>query len=55
MSLSDASSQVPLISLQSAEESGEGLAELNKACQQHGFFLLADHGLDAAIDAMWAA
>lgn len=55
MSLSDASSQVPLISLQSAEESGEGLAELNKACQQHGFFLLADHGLDGAIDAMWAA
>lgn len=55
MSLSDASSQVPLISLQSAEESGEGLAELSKACQQHGFFLLTDHGLDGAIDAMWAA
>lgn len=55
MSLSDASSQVPLISLQFAEESGEGLVELNKACQQHGFFLLTDHGLDGAIDAMWTA
>ena len=46
---------VPTLDLANAEATGEGLAALDEACRNHGFFLLQNHGLDRAIEAMWQA
>jgi isopenicillin N synthase-like dioxygenase len=46
---------IPTINLQQIEVTGEGLSELDAACREHGFFLLSHHGLDKAINSMWAA
>ncbi len=43
---------VPVIDLPAAEE-GQGLSELDAACRDHGFFLLANHDADQAISDMW--
>jgi len=48
-------SLVPKIDLQLAEQTGEGLSELDTACRKHGFFLLTNHELDAVIATMWEA
>lgn len=37
-----------------ADPSSTSLAALDAACQDHGFFLLVGHGLDALIDDTWA-
>lgn len=42
---------VPTVSLTSPDASD--LAALDRACADHGFFLLRDHGIDAEIEAMW--
>ena len=47
--------QVPTIDLQAAESDVDVLVPLDEACRDHGFFLLRNHGMDDAIDAMWAA
>jgi len=46
---------IPTINLKHIEATGEGLSELDAACREHGFFLLSHHGLDEAINSMWAA
>jgi len=46
---------VPTLDLANAEATGEGLAALDEACRNHGFFLLQNHGLDREIEAMWQA
>ncbi len=46
---------VPTLDLAKAEATGDGLAALDKACRNHGFFLLQNHGLDREIEAMWQA
>ena len=46
---------MPTLDLANAEATGEGLAALDEACRNHGFFLLQNHGLDRAIEAMWQA
>ena len=46
---------VPTLNLANAEATGEGLQALDKACRNHGFFLLQNHGLDREIEAMWQA
>jgi isopenicillin N synthase-like dioxygenase len=48
---------VPTISIEQYRQgtlSKESLQQLEKACRDHGFFLLTDHGLDDLISAMWA-
>lgn len=45
--------QVPTIDLQAAENDVDVLVPLDEACRDHGFFLLKNHGMDDAIDAMW--
>ncbi|MDG2025650.1 MAG: 2OG-Fe(II) oxygenase family protein [Acidimicrobiales bacterium] len=44
---------VPTVDL--ADPSATSLAALDAACSDHGFFLLAGHGLDDLIDRTWAA
>ena len=47
---------VPVISLsQQTDPVAPDLSTLRKACCDHGFFLLRDHGMDDAIDQMWQA
>ena len=46
---------VPTLDLANAEATGEGLAALDEACRNHGFFLLQNHSLDREIEAMWQA
>ena len=46
---------VPTIDLEAAEHDDEVLVPLDRACRDHGFFLLRNHGMDSAIDAMWQA
>lgn len=48
-------SAVPTINLLLAEHDATERARLDAACRDHGFFLLADHGIQAEIDAMWEA
>ena len=43
---------VPVVDLVAAER-GEGLEALDAACRDHGFFLLSNHGMTAAIEEMW--
>ncbi len=47
--------QVPLIDLAAAEQDTSMLKPLDAACRDHGFFLLNNHGMDAAIEQMWQA
>ena len=44
--------QVPVIDI-SREHTFDTLVELDRACRDHGFFLLTGHGHDATIDRMW--
>lgn len=46
---------VPVIDLLRAEADAEERARLDSACRDHGFFLLANHGIQPQIDAMWEA
>lgn len=43
---------VPIVDL--ADVRGTSLDALDRACRDHGFFLLAGHGLDATIEETWA-
>ncbi len=43
---------VPTIDI--SNPSATELSELDQACRDHGFFLLAGHGLDTLIDRMWS-
>ena len=45
---------VPTIDLAAAER-GIGLEPLDRACRDHGFFLLKNHGMDECIRQMWEA
>lgn len=45
---------VPVIDLEAAEAGRFSLEALDKACRDHGFFLLKNHGMDAAIEQMWS-
>ena len=45
---------IPTINLEEAESPGSDLSRLDAACREHGFFLLSHHGLESAIEAMWA-
>jgi len=47
--------QVPVIDLEKAETDLSVLEPLDRACRDHGFFLLRNHGMDEAIDRMWQA
>ncbi len=47
--------QVPVIDLELAERDADVLVPLDRACRDHGFFLLRNHGMQTAIDRMWAA
>jgi len=42
---------VPTIDLSAVTD--DGLAVIDRACRDHGFFLLSGHGLDAVIDDTW--
>ena len=42
---------VPVIDI--SQPSSSDLSELDRACRDHGFFLIAGHGLDALIDRTW--
>ena len=46
---------VPTIDLEKAEADACLLEPLDKACRDHGFFLLKNHGIQSAIGDMWAA
>ena len=46
---------VPTIDLKAAEKDVTALKPLDAACRDHGFFLLRNHGMDAAIEQMWRA
>lgn len=46
---------VPVVDLQTASDDEAQLSRLDKACRDHGFFLLTNHGITAEIDAMWQA
>ncbi len=46
---------VPTIDLRAAEQDVSVLEPLDKACRDHGFFLLKNHGMDHAIAGMWRA
>ncbi len=46
---------VPTIDLKAAEKDVTVLRPLDAACRDHGFFLLRNHGMDAAIEQMWRA
>jgi isopenicillin N synthase-like dioxygenase len=46
---------VPTIDLEAAEKDVTVLEPLDAACRDHGFFLLRNHGMDAAIEEMWCA
>ena len=46
---------VPTIDLKAAEKDVTALTPLDAACRDHGFFLLSNHGMDAAIEQMWSA
>jgi len=46
---------VPTIDLEAAEKDVTVLEPLDAACRDHGFFLLRNHGMDAAIEGMWCA
>jgi isopenicillin N synthase-like dioxygenase len=46
---------VPTIDLKAAEKDVTVLTPLDAACRDHGFFLLSNHGMDAAIELMWSA
>ena len=46
---------VPTIDLLLAEQDASERAKLDAACRDHGFFLLANHGIQREIDAMWQA
>lgn len=48
-------SAVPTISLRDGISDAATLARLDAACRDHGFFLLTDHGMGAAIEDMWSA
>jgi isopenicillin N synthase-like dioxygenase len=53
--INSAEDLVPIIDLQAAERDASVLVPLDKACRDHGFFLLKNHGMDDAINAMWQA
>lgn len=44
---------VPVVDLSRPDATSR--AEVDRACRDHGFFLVAGHGLDAVIDATWEA
>ena len=46
---------VPTIDLLLAEQDATERLRLDAACRDHGFFLLANHGMQPEIDAMWNA
>lgn len=46
---------VPTIDLLLAENDAAERSRLDAACRDHGFFLLANHGIQPQIDAMWLA
>ena len=46
---------VPAIDLNTARDDPGALASLDAACRDHGFFILTNHGIDSAIEAMWEA
>ncbi|XOV89113.1 MAG: isopenicillin N synthase family dioxygenase [Pseudomonadota bacterium] len=46
---------VPTVDLDAAERDPSLLVPLDRACRDHGFFLLRNHGMAAEIEAMWQA
>jgi len=46
---------VPTIDLLLAQDNAAERLRLDAACRDHGFFLLANHGIQPEIDAMWQA
>ena len=45
--------KVPTIDLEKAKDDPSQLKSLDKACRDHGFFLLKNHGMQEEIDDMW--
>ena len=48
-------SHVPTIDFALAKTDPDQLEQLDSACRDHGFFLLKNHGIQSAINAMWKA
>lgn len=46
---------VPTIDISVPTALGEQLPALDRACREHGLFLLAGHGLDDVVDRTWDA
>ena len=46
---------VPTIDLAASEATGQDLEALDRACRDHGFFLMNNHGMQTAIQDMWRA
>jgi isopenicillin N synthase-like dioxygenase len=50
--------EVPIVDLSDpalSEPSADGLSALDRACRDHGFFLIVGHGHDAVVSRMWAS
>ena len=45
--------KVPTVDLEIAKDDPSQLKSLDKACRDHGFFLLKNHGMQEEIDDMW--
>ena len=45
--------KVPTVDLEKAKDDPSQLKSLDKACRDHGFFLLKNHGMQEEIDDMW--
>ena len=45
--------KVPTVDLKKAKDDPSQLKSLDKACRDHGFFLLKNHGMQEEIDDMW--
>lgn len=53
--MADLGDIVPTIDISAADALDEQLPALDAACREHGFFLLAGHGLDDVVDRTWDA
>ena len=47
--------KIPIIDLSLVKQDETQLELVDNACRDHGFFLLANHGIQREIEAMWAA